>query len=86
MEGVEITMTLEIMVDNSPAMAPWKGTALVAETPVDPMVVSGSLQLHIWAMRIQFPSHLTHFLTKSKTVGGYSSGGSGGGGYSSRRY
>lgn len=47
MEGVEITMTLEIMVDNSPAMGPWKETALVAETQVDPMVVSVTRQAQI---------------------------------------
>lgn len=46
MEGVEITMTLETMVDSSPTMDPWKGTTLVAETRVeDPTAVSFTLQL-----------------------------------------
>lgn len=52
MEGVEIITTLEIMVDNSPAMGPWKETALVAETLADPMVVSVSLQVQIYSIRI----------------------------------
>lgn len=46
MEEVEITTTLEIMVDSSPIMGPWRETTLVAETQVDPMVVSFTLLLH----------------------------------------
>lgn len=40
MVEVEITMILEIMVDTSPALGPWRETTTVAETQGDPMVVS----------------------------------------------
>ena len=82
MEEVEITTTLEIMVDSSPTTDPWRETTLVAETRADPMAVSVPLRND--TPRQNIPTlPLTYF-----PAGGYSSGGGGGGGggYGSRRY